>query len=65
MGTLSFSDLEITSTGHTSAWVLGRWQLDDAQGKKLSGGIFTLVCRKFGDQWLIIHDHTSSDPEPK
>jgi ketosteroid isomerase-like protein len=24
------------------------------------GGLFTLVFRKMGDSWKIVHDHTSS-----
>jgi ketosteroid isomerase-like protein len=59
MGRLSFYDVEIHPAGD-SAWVLGRWALDRS-GDDL-GGVFTLVFRRFGDRWLIVHDHTSSDP---
>ena len=58
MGTLSFSDLEITGLGPKAALVLGRWHLER---DKPAGGSFSLVMRKLRGQWLIVHDHTSSD----
>jgi ketosteroid isomerase-like protein len=57
MGTLSFSDLEIHALGRGSAWVLGRWALETAEGPR--GGIFTLVLRDVEGRWVIVHDHTS------
>jgi ketosteroid isomerase-like protein len=57
MGTLTFTDLEITVLSKDSALVLGSWALkraDDAPGGK-----FTLIFRKFKDGWRVIHDHTS------
>jgi beta-aspartyl-peptidase (threonine type) len=57
MGTLTFSDLEITLLGRDAAFVLGRWHLERASGPV--GGVFSLVVRKFPDGWRIIHDHTS------
>ncbi len=57
MGTLTFSDLEITMLGKNHAVVLGNWSLkrekDDPHGK------FTLTFRKFKEGWRIIIDHTS------
>ena len=57
MGTLTFSDLEITILSKDSAAVLGSWSLaragDNPKGK------FTLIFRKFKDAWRIVHDHTS------
>jgi len=58
MGHLTFSDLEITPFGADAALVLGRWHLDRADPV---GGAFTLIFRRAGDRWLIIHDHTSPD----
>lgn len=58
MGTLMFSDLEITPLGRRHALVLGRWHLERAEP---TGGAFSLVMRKIGGKWLIIHDHTSVD----
>lgn len=58
MGTLTFSDLEITLPGKESAVVLGRWHLkrvgDEPHGR------FTLIFKKTRQGWKIIHDHTSS-----
>ena len=57
MGTLVFSDLEITVLSKDAAVVLGNWALtresDNPKGK------FTLIFRKFKDGWRIVHDHTS------
>lgn len=57
MGTLSFTDLEITVLSKDAAVVLGSWALarenDNPKGK------FTLIFRKFKDGWRIVHDHTS------
>jgi ketosteroid isomerase-like protein len=57
MGFLKFSDLEIDVLSKTSAVVLGSWSLiraaDNPHGK------FTLIFKKFGDGWKIVHDHTS------
>jgi ketosteroid isomerase-like protein len=57
MGTLSFSDLEITVLSKDSALVLGSWALKRANDAP--GGKFTLIFRKFKDGWRVIHDHTS------
>ena len=57
MGTLTFSDLEITPLGKEAAVVLGRWQLKRAQDTP--GGRFTLIFRRTRAGWRIVHDHTS------
>lgn len=57
MGTLKFSDLEIDVLSKTSAVVLGSWALTRANDNP--HGKFTLIFKKFGDGWKIIHDHTS------
>lgn len=57
MGTLSFSDLEITPLSKDSAVVLGSWKL--VRAKDTPHGRFTLIFRKTGQGWRIIHDHTS------
>jgi ketosteroid isomerase-like protein len=72
MGTLTFSDLEITPMSDDSAVVLGGWKLKRANDPASQGsgvtsephGRFTLVFRKFPDGWKIVHDHTSA-AEPK
>ena len=58
MGTLTFSDLEITMLSKDTAVVLGRWQLRRAKDEP--HGRFTLLFRKTKAGWRIIHDHTSS-----
>jgi ketosteroid isomerase-like protein len=57
MGRLTLSELEITPLGNSAALVLGQWRL--AREREPASGSFSLVLRKFGDRWLIIHDHTS------
>jgi uncharacterized protein (TIGR02246 family) len=58
MGTLTFSDLEITALSENAAVVLGRWSLKRANDEP--HGRFTLIFRKTPDGWRIVHDHTSS-----
>jgi ketosteroid isomerase-like protein len=62
MGTLTFSDLEITSLISDSAVALGSWKLKRANDEP--HGRFTLIFRKFPDGWKIIHDHTSAATPP-
>ncbi len=58
MGTLTFSDLEITPLGPDSAIGLGRWRLKLL--KDQPHGRFTLIFRRSADGWRIVHDHTSA-----
>jgi ketosteroid isomerase-like protein len=57
MGTLTFSDLEITLLSKDSAVVLGSWSL--ARENDNPHGKFTLTFRKLKEGWRIIMDHTS------
>lgn len=57
MGTLVFSDLEITVLAEDAAVVLGSWSL--ARPADNPNGKFTLVFRKFKTGWRIVLDHTS------
>ena len=62
-GTLSFSDVEITSLGSgEAAWAIGRFRLT---GDVEASGRFTLVFRRSGDRFVIVHDHTAADPKPE
>ncbi len=63
MGTLTFSDLEITPLSEKSAVVLGSWKLDRA--KDQPHGRFTLIFRRFAEGWRIVHDHTSAASHPR
>jgi uncharacterized protein (TIGR02246 family) len=58
MGTLTFSELEITPIRNDTAIVVGRWQLQ--RTKDAPHGRFTLIFRRTRQGWRIIHDHTSS-----
>lgn len=57
MGTLTFSDLEITPLSKDAALVLGSWSLKRANDAP--GGKFTLIFRRFKEGWRVVHDHTS------
>lgn len=57
MGTLTFSDLEVTVLAKDAAVVLGSWSL--AREKDNPHGKFTLIFRKFKEGWRIVMDHTS------
>ncbi len=60
MGHLTFSELDVRIVAPNVAIVVGRFAL--ARAPKAGGpasGIFTLVARKSGTAWKIIHDHTS------
>lgn len=58
MGTLTFSDVEITMLSKDAAIVLGRWHLQRSRDEP--HGRFTLLFRKTNAGWKIVHDHTSS-----
>lgn len=60
MGTLTFSEVEITMLGSDHAMVIGRWNLERTrEGGGATGGRYSLVLRKFPAGWRIILDHTS------
>ena len=59
MGKLEFANLRVEALGADAAFVRGEWHLTMPDGKT-PHGLFTLVFRKFGDGWKIVHDHTSA-----
>lgn len=63
MGRLNFDGLEVSMIESKSALVLGRWHLRMEDDSKRDGN-FTLVVKKIGNNWKIIHDH-SSELKPK
>ena len=60
MGTLTFSDLETSVLSNEAAVVTGRWHLQRANDQP--HGRFTLIFRRTGQGWRVVHDHTSSAP---
>jgi ketosteroid isomerase-like protein len=63
MGTLSFSDIEVTMLSPDAGVVLGRWLLKRANDEP--HGRFTLIFKRLPEGWRIIHDHTSAAPSTK
>jgi uncharacterized protein (TIGR02246 family) len=61
MGTLSFSEIEVTMLSPNAAVVLGRWRLKRANDEPR--GRFTLVFKRLPEGWRIVHDHTSAAPQ--
>ena len=57
MGTLTFTELDITPIATNQALARGRWKV--VTSEKSSDGLFTLALRRFPDGWKIVHDHTS------
>ena len=58
MGTLAFSDLDITVLSPDAALVFGRWRL--RTDKDEPNGLFTLLVRQTDAGWRIVADHTSA-----
>ena len=58
MGTLTFTDLEITPVGNDAALVLMRWHLQRAKDEP--HGRSTLIMRRTKQGWKIVHDHSSA-----
>lgn len=60
MGTLAFSEIEVWPLGGDNALAMGTWMVDFGKlNKPKVRGIFSLVLRRTGSNWLIMHDHTS------
>jgi ketosteroid isomerase-like protein len=63
MGTLTFTDLEITLLSSDSAVASGLWKLNRASDQP--HGRFTLILKRLPEGWRIVHDHTSAAaPKP-
>jgi ketosteroid isomerase-like protein len=58
MGTLTFSDIEVTMLSSDAAVVLGRWKLKRATDEP--HGRFTLIFKRLPEGWRIVQDHTSA-----
>lgn len=58
MGKLSFENLKIEAIDDSTAFVIGKWQLDRAD--KQLGGWYSLLWKKIDGKWKIVVDHSSS-----
>lgn len=58
MGRLTTYDQEVVLLAPDAAVVHGRWKLERASDTP--SGLYTLVMRKFGDDWRIVSDTTTS-----
>jgi ketosteroid isomerase-like protein len=63
MGTLTFSDLEITLLSSDRAVASGRWKLKQANDQP--HGRFTRILKRLLEGWRIVHGHTSAAAPPK
>lgn len=57
MGVLSFTELSTSFMGEQAAFTTGAWRLEREKGDL--HGRFTLIWKKFDDEWLIVADHSS------
>ncbi len=60
MGKLEFTNLRIEMLGPEAAFVRGEFHLTMPDGKT-PHGLFTLVFRKFPEEWKIVHDHSAGE----
>lgn len=60
-GTLQFHIVEMHALSADSAYVLGRYELT---GGTVQSGFFTLVLRREGGGFVVVHDHTCADGPP-
>jgi ketosteroid isomerase-like protein len=63
MGKLTFRDLRSLDLGDDHALCIGRWLVQRAGSPDISG-IFSLVLVRSGNDWKVLHDHTSLDAPP-
>jgi uncharacterized protein (TIGR02246 family) len=57
MGKLKFTDIQIKTLANDVYLILGRWQVTTKDSQK--EGLFTLIFKRIGKDWKIIHDHSS------
>lgn len=57
MGKLHFDILQVKQLSADYCFVLGKWFLKRSVGDV--GGMFTLLFRKFKNEWKIVADHSS------
>lgn len=57
MGTLNFDLINLEPIGTDHYLVTGKWKLTRESDEP--HGLFTLIWKRFGDEWKIIYDHSS------
>lgn len=57
MGQLEFDILNVEPMGTEHYLVTGKWKL--VRESDTPNGLFTLIWKRFGDDWKIIYDHSS------
>ncbi|PQA87330.1 YybH family protein [Hyphococcus luteus] len=60
LGRLSFDNIDVKMVTDDVAVATGRFNLAGSDAS--SSGVFSLVMRRDGGAWRIVHDHTSADP---
>ncbi len=60
MGTLTFSDLEFVEFTADYTEVFGKFHLARDKSVGDASGLFTLLMKREGSRWLVLHDHTSA-----
>ncbi|MFO0975630.1 MAG: hypothetical protein U0996_04490 [Planctomycetaceae bacterium] len=63
MGKLKLSDFEILVLSDTYAEVFGKFYLTRDKSVGDASGLYTLLMKKQGNEWLVWHDHSSSADE--
>lgn len=59
MGKLTFTLYSVEILSGDDAFVFGRYELERAHDRPT--GLFTLLFRRFENDWRIVFDHTSAD----
>ena len=57
MGKLEFDILSVEPIGAENYLVTGKWKL--TRESDTPNGLFTLIWKRFGDEWKIVYDHSS------
>lgn len=57
MGELVFDEVDMIQMNGSTVFVMGKWTLQKTN--ETVGGRFTQICKKIGEKWKIIIDHTS------
>lgn len=61
MGTLDFTDVEITGLGPDAALAMGHFVLTNTP--RAGRGVFSLIFTRREGKWAILHDHSSGQAE--